>query len=100
MDLTNGCWGKVRVCMGTKCGGVCKDTWSDDMSQMLCKNLGCGNKILRPKNPPVNGEVMITCFQTPMSNMNLNNSIMIKKDDRDATCNRNPAFATCSGNIY
>lgn len=99
MDLTNGCWGNVRVCMGTKCGGVCKDTWSDNMSQMLCKSLGCG-KTLPPKKPPANSEVMIMSFQTPVSNMNLKHSIMIENDGTDATCNQNPVYATCSGNIY
>ncbi|XP_066499365.1 scavenger receptor cysteine-rich type 1 protein M160 [Hoplias malabaricus] len=42
VKLTNPCWGDVEVCFGSECGGICEQTWTNDLSDMLCENLGCG----------------------------------------------------------
>lgn len=98
VDLTNGCWGNVNVCMGKQCGGVCKDTWSDQKSEMLCENLGCGNTILTGKNPLEKSGVMVKSFHTTTHTTNLNQSIMVKSNERDTTCIQNAVYVVCSGN--
>ncbi|KAL7884672.1 hypothetical protein AOLI_G00074420 [Acnodon oligacanthus] len=39
------CWGKVKVCMNGRCDGVCNDTWTKNLSDMLCENQGCGKAL-------------------------------------------------------
>uniref|UniRef100_A0AAY4DL18 Si:dkey-8e10.2 n=1 Tax=Denticeps clupeoides TaxID=299321 RepID=A0AAY4DL18_9TELE len=41
------CWGDVEVCVGGRCGGVCEDAWTPDLSGKVCASLGCGHFIQR-----------------------------------------------------
>lgn len=40
------CWGNVEVCRNGKCGGVCRDVWTEKHSEKLCANLGCGRPVV------------------------------------------------------
>lgn len=96
-NLTKGCWGHVNVCVGNKCGGVCKDSWTQKMSAMLCENLGCGKPIQSIMNQEYFQEVIITSLYTTTYTRNLNQGIVIMKNDSD--CIKNPAYVVCSGNV-
>lgn len=97
MDLTNGCWGNVRVCVGTNCGGVCEDAWSQ--STMLCENLGCGSAIQSTtKNSNEKSEAIVKSVHTTNQTTNLNQSILVRSHDKDTTCPSNTAYVVCSGN--
>ncbi|KAM9751940.1 scavenger receptor cysteine-rich type 1 protein M160 [Menidia menidia] len=52
VSVTGNCWGAVRVCAGGPCGGVCRDAWTEDKSQMLCEQLGCGGAFLPAYGDP------------------------------------------------
>lgn len=97
VNLTNDCWGTVIICVGNKCGGVCKETWSDDKSDMLCKNLGCGTVITQAENPAEKIEVIVKSLHTAGGNTNLNHSVMVMNDEKDTTCTLNSAYVVCSG---
>lgn len=98
VSLTNECWGKVRFCMGGKCGGVCKDTWTDADSVMLCKNLGCGDKILTANKDPGAYDVIIKSLHATAHTTNLTQCNFIQYNEGDTTCNHNPAYVVCLGN--
>nr|XP_046253178.1 scavenger receptor cysteine-rich type 1 protein M160 [Scatophagus argus] len=98
VNLTNGCWGNVNVCVGGKCGGVCKDAWSDEKSDMLCENLGCGHGILA-SSTPVETEVIIRSMHTTKHTTNLNQCNLVRNDDGDTTCNKKPGYVVCSGSV-
>ncbi|XP_076597662.1 scavenger receptor cysteine-rich type 1 protein M160 [Chaetodon auriga] len=99
VNLTEWCWGNVNVCAGGRCGGVCKDTWTDAKSQMLCENLGCGNRIPGANSSPDKTEVIVKSLHLRPRGANLNQSSLIMKDEKDGTCNRNPAYVVCSGSV-
>uniref|UniRef100_A0A8C6LBY0 Scavenger receptor cysteine-rich type 1 protein M130-like n=1 Tax=Nothobranchius furzeri TaxID=105023 RepID=A0A8C6LBY0_NOTFU len=46
MTLSSGCFGFVEISAAGKKGRACGDTWTNDMSKQLCRDLGCGNDIL------------------------------------------------------
>lgn len=97
MNLTNECWGTVIICVGNKCGGVCKESWSDEKSNRLCQNLGCGTAITQAKNPAEKIEVIVKSLHTAGGNTNLNHSLVVMNDDKDTSCTLNPAYVVCSG---
>lgn len=97
VNLTNDCWGTVLICVGNKCGGVCKETWSDEKSSMLCQNLGCGTAILGDKNPAEKREVIVKSLHTTAHTTNLNQSLVVMNDEKDTSCTFNPAYVVCSG---
>ena len=99
--LTDTCWGTVKVCIDGDCGGVCADTWTHEQSEMLCKDLGCGQAFTGIKQPggkpalPVKVLAMHSTRQTTT----LTESIIVRKD-RDTNCDDKPAFVVCSGKRY
>lgn len=97
MNLTYDCWGTVIICVGNKCGGVCKETWSVEKSNTLCQNLGCGTAIPQTENLAENREVIVKSLHTAGGNTNLNHSLMVMKDEKDKSCNDNSAYVVCSG---
>ncbi|XP_044065919.1 scavenger receptor cysteine-rich type 1 protein M160-like [Siniperca chuatsi] len=98
VNLTNKCWGYVNVCVQGKCGGVCADTWTEQKSVMLCKNLGCGDIILKANNPK-KYEVIIKSLHTTEQTTNLNQCNLVKYAENDDTCNQKPAYVVCSGSV-
>ncbi|XP_032375668.1 scavenger receptor cysteine-rich type 1 protein M160 [Etheostoma spectabile] len=103
VNLTNECWGHVNVCANGECGDVCADTWTDHMSVMLCKNLGCGSGILDPKlnfkDSTRNSKVIFKGLHTTASTTSLSQSIFIKNDDNNYICNPRQAYVVCSGSV-
>ncbi|XP_070825415.1 scavenger receptor cysteine-rich type 1 protein M130 [Chaetodon trifascialis] len=99
VNLTEQCWGNVNVCVGGVCGGVCKDTWTDAKSDMLCENLGCGKRIPDANGSPEKIEVTVKSLHIRPGSTNLNQSSFIMNNEKDGTCNRNPAYVVCSGSV-
>lgn len=99
VNLTLGCWGHVNVCLGTRCGGVCNDCWSQNLSRTLCQSLSCGKPVQKITNQESFQEVLISSFHpnfNPNSHTNdLNQSAMVINND---SCNSKPAYVVCSGN--
>lgn len=94
VDLTEGCWGHVNVCVGEKCGGVRRDTWSKEKSGTLCRNLGCGTSINPDKSPDGKSEVIIQSLHATLLTANLNQSILVLSHDYG---DRRSAYVVCSG---
>lgn len=97
VNLTDDCWGTVIICVGNKCGGVCKETWSVGKSNTLCRNLGCGTAIPQTENLGEKSEVIVKSLHTAGSNTNLNHSLVVMNDEKDTSCTFNPAYVVCSG---
>ncbi|XP_068588843.1 scavenger receptor cysteine-rich type 1 protein M160 [Cebidichthys violaceus] len=96
--LDKGCWGNVRVCLNKTCGGVCADTWTDQKSELLCKNLGCG-EVLKAITKPKKSQVIFKRVHSTNKTTNLNQCNFVRIDDNDKPCNHNPAYVVCSGSI-
>lgn len=100
MNLTKDCWGHVSVCLGSRCGGVCGDTWSQNLSSMLCKSLSCGRPVQANRDPtrrPASQQVLISSFQTTTHTRSLSQSAMVLATGR---CYSDPVYVVCSGNSH
>lgn len=95
-ELTYGCWGHVNVSVGAKCGGVCKYSWTENMSAMLCENLGCGKPIQQTKSPENSQKVIITRLHTTTYTRNLTQSVMVMRKNVPRCIQ---AYVVCSGNV-
>lgn len=101
VDLTDGCWGHVNVCVGGKCGGVRRDTWSEEKSDTLCGNLGCGTTIATADNPDGKSQVIVESLHTKFLTDNLNKSVLVlSKINPNEKPNHRSAFVVCSGNMF
>lgn len=102
VDLTEGCWGHVNVCVGGKCGGVRRDTWSKQKSATLCRNLGCGTTIESAESPDVKSKVIVESLHTTSLTANLNQSILVLSQRRhfEPPSKSSSAYVVCSGNVY
>ncbi|KAK0134317.1 Deleted in malignant brain tumors 1 protein [Merluccius polli] len=46
LRLKDRCWGTVEVCVNHTCGGVCRDSWSDNNAKEVCRSQpGCGDYV-------------------------------------------------------
>lgn len=98
VSLTEGCWGNVKVCLESKCGGVRWNTWSDEKSQTLCQNLGCGTPIISNSRRAQKSGVMVESLHTVLPNTNLNKSILVlTRTNQDHPDYENSAYVVCSG---
>lgn len=98
INLTNQCHGRVNVCVNETCGGVCADTWTEQMSLMLCKNLGCGDKILRLQKKHEISNVIIQSLHTTQHTTKVNQCNLVRRAENDEACKNNAAYVACSGN--
>lgn len=96
-NLTSECWGHVNVCVGTKCGGVSKDSWTQSMSAMLCDNLGCGKPVQPTGNQEYFQGVIIASLHPTMYTRNVSQSVVVMKNNKNWI--KNPAYVVCSGNV-
>ncbi|XP_022618651.1 scavenger receptor cysteine-rich type 1 protein M130-like [Seriola dumerili] len=99
LSLTKTCWGHVIANMSGRSGGVCGDSWKQEYSEMLCKSHGCGDKVLKAINQAENKEVLVKSLHTTNLVTDLTQSNFVLNDDKDNTCNRNPAYVICSGSV-
>ncbi|XP_073326332.1 scavenger receptor cysteine-rich type 1 protein M160 [Pagrus major] len=97
VNLTMACWGNVGFCVGGDCGGVCNDTWTKDKSEMLCKNLHCGEKVHDGYNPLKDIDVQFKSVHTAKDISNLKQGNIVRYDKKDSTCK--PAYVVCSGSV-
>ncbi|XP_029579848.1 scavenger receptor cysteine-rich type 1 protein M130 [Salmo trutta] len=96
------CWGKVDVCLSGACGGVCEDAWTDNKSDMLCKDLDCGSAIyplsyLR-KLPSALDKITISSLHNTQHTKNISQCNMVKNLDQ-SYCQDKPAYVVCSGSV-
>ncbi|KAM8862387.1 scavenger receptor cysteine-rich type 1 protein M130 [Spinachia spinachia] len=97
-SLTNRCWGNVNICLGKKCGEVCSHSWTELNAVMLCKNLGCGTRVLHATTKPKESQVIFEGVHSTIETTNLTQCNFVLADENDNTC-RNPAYVVCSGSI-
>ncbi|XP_053705321.1 deleted in malignant brain tumors 1 protein isoform X2 [Synchiropus splendidus] len=98
VNLTDGCWGQVSVCINGKCGGVWSKTWTPLKSEMLCKILGCGERTLDPLKLPTRGvlayqSVHVSSVTGVFDRLNF---INYKPHGRTMDA---PAYVVCSGSV-
>lgn len=100
MNLTEGCWGHVNVYVKEKWGGVRIDTWQEEKSKTLCKNLGCGTSIATTKSPKGRKKVIVESLHTIVPATNLNQSILVlsQNETNSTQPNYDSAYVVCSGN--
>lgn len=100
MTLTEDCWGHVNVCVEGNCGGVRSDTWPEEKSQALCRNLECGRSIATTERPAGKSEVIVESLHTFLQNPNLNQSVLVlsKIRPKGYQPNHRSAYVVCSGN--
>ncbi|KAL3974047.1 neuroligin [Sarotherodon galilaeus] len=98
MRLTNSCWGKVRIRVEGKEGDMCADTWTEDKSVKLCEKLNCGTPI-KAHNSPKDGDIIIKSLHPTNQTKDLTQSIFVKNQDNDNSCNQKPAYVVCSGSV-
>ncbi|KAK2851022.1 hypothetical protein Q5P01_007298 [Channa striata] len=98
ITLSRGCWGVVTICMGGACGGVFADTWTMDQSQMLCKNLGCGEKALEAAKDSKD-VMMFKSLHSTKHITQLSQSNFLKCNNSKGMCYSNPAYVVCSGSV-
>lgn len=99
VSLTETCWGNVKVCFGGKCGGVCADSWTKDLSELLCKSLDCGNTVLSATK--MHDKTMQWIFKSlhpTNQTTNLNQSSIVLNDTN--ICTQKAAYVVCSGNSF
>ncbi|KAM9350289.1 scavenger receptor cysteine-rich type 1 protein M130 [Symphorus nematophorus] len=97
MSLTEGCWGTVKACMGGECGEVCNDAWTEEKAKMLCKDLGCGDKVLPALNKPQRIKAAFKSLHATRSIKNLTQCNFVKNDENSLICE--PAYVVCSGSV-
>uniref|UniRef100_A0AAZ1Y2C0 SRCR domain-containing protein n=1 Tax=Oreochromis aureus TaxID=47969 RepID=A0AAZ1Y2C0_OREAU len=95
MRLMNGCWGKVRIHVEKKEGDMCADTWTEDKSVKLCEKLNCGMPI-KAHNSPRDGDILFKSLHPTSRTTDLTQSIFVKNQDNDNSCNQKPAYVVCS----
>lgn len=66
---------------------------------MLCENLGCGTRVPDVNSSPEKTAVTVKSLHIRPHGTNLNQSSFIMNDEKDGTCNRNPAYVVCSGSV-
>lgn len=96
VKLSNGCWGHVSVCLATRCGGVCKDAWSHNLSSILCQSLSCGQPVQPTGAQDQVHDVLISSVHTTAYTRSLSQSAMLVNNG--SSCANNPAYVVCSGN--
>ncbi|RVE70200.1 hypothetical protein OJAV_G00062080 [Oryzias javanicus] len=94
MSLSNGCWGKVRILAEEKSGGVCADTWTEEMSRTLCRDQGCGDNVLKVRKPPSRERVLFKSLHTLGYNFTLRESTFVKMQPGGMCV---PAYVVCAG---
>lgn len=81
--------------MGGECGGVSEETWTNENSKMLCKSLGCGNKVLNATKSPKALKVIIKSLHKTKHATNLTQYNFLKYNENSK---KKPAYVVCSGN--
>lgn len=84
--------------MGVVCGGVCADTWTEDMSVALCKSKKCGDRVLKPFSQPTPKAIIVKSLHAINKVTDLNRYTYVKNMDNDKSCEQKPAYVVCSGN--
>ncbi|XP_029910679.1 scavenger receptor cysteine-rich type 1 protein M160 [Myripristis murdjan] len=98
--LTNQCWGEVNVTVEGKSGGVCADTWSNRMFEMLCENpKKCGSKIVEVDPPDSKRKMIIKSFHTTKHTKRLYESNLVLSDNSDFHCVKKQVYVVCSGSV-
>ncbi len=96
VSLREECWGTVNVCRDGKCGGVCRDTWRNEDSKMICTDLGCGDQISKQLQFKIISHRSHTIVCTAQKSAKYENVPFIPNND--STCNT-PAQVICTGNV-
>ncbi|RVE70199.1 hypothetical protein OJAV_G00062070 [Oryzias javanicus] len=96
MSLSNGCWGKVHILAEEKSGGVCADTWTEEMSRTLCRDQGCGDNVLKVRKPPSGERVLFKSLHTLGYNFTLRESTFVKMQPEEKCV---PAYVVCAGSV-
>ncbi|XP_061590889.1 antigen WC1.1 [Cololabis saira] len=114
LNLSEGCWGYVDVYLEKSSGGLCEDTWTDEQSQQLCSDLGCGSKTFPSYSQRKSRTILFKSLHSSGSGRSLHSlgsgrslhssgraplsqSSFVSWDDARRGCN--PAYVVCEGSI-
>ncbi|KAL4646303.1 scavenger receptor cysteine-rich type 1 protein M130-like [Arapaima gigas] len=98
VNLSEECWGKVRVTTGGLHGAVCDDVWTQDHSRKLCQHLGCGTAVPMLKVKRIPGGVNIGSVYCAHKDSPLTQCKFIP-NSRSSYCQDRPVYVTCSASI-
>ncbi|XP_037629892.1 scavenger receptor cysteine-rich type 1 protein M130 [Sebastes umbrosus] len=97
VKLSKGCWGNVSVWVdGKKNGSVCADNWEKKKSEMLCKNLDCGDKVLTRITEPGESKALFTSLHCTDEATSLTQCNFVR-NERGISCEQ--AYVVCSGSV-
>ncbi|XP_070694977.1 scavenger receptor cysteine-rich type 1 protein M130 [Pempheris klunzingeri] len=99
LNLTNECWGTVNVCVGGKCGGVSKDTWTEQNSLKLCEELDCGTKVLLPMQQTQQSDLILKSLHSTKQTKKLDQCNVVKYGGNETSHTGSPAVVVCSGSV-
>ncbi|XP_060788367.1 scavenger receptor cysteine-rich type 1 protein M130-like isoform X2 [Neoarius graeffei] len=97
LQLKNKCHGKVQVCSNENCMDLCKDTWMEKQSGMLCKSLGCGMAIRQEYNGMQESGVNLASVHCSQTAENFSQCNFFKLNNT-SFC-QNPAYVFCTGSV-
>ncbi|XP_049342167.1 scavenger receptor cysteine-rich type 1 protein M160 [Astyanax mexicanus] len=91
------CWGKVKVCRGSTCEGVCGKIWKEKQSERLCNNLNCGSVIPGQfEGPTVVESVTIGSIYCPDETKTISQCTFFNLTK--SSCS-SPAYVACAGSV-
>ncbi|XP_023682448.2 scavenger receptor cysteine-rich type 1 protein M130 [Paramormyrops kingsleyae] len=96
VHLENTCWGQVEICKNGICGAVCASSWTEDLSEMLCENLGCGKAFPAMDQHKLNNSVLYNSIYCPAPTKNIT-QCNIKLQD-NSSCKK-AARVFCSASL-
>uniref|UniRef100_A0A8C2KG13 Si:dkey-8e10.2 n=1 Tax=Cyprinus carpio TaxID=7962 RepID=A0A8C2KG13_CYPCA len=102
VKLSEGCWGTVEVCRKEKpnCEAICNYTWStNEDSNMICGNLGCGKPIPGQLTHQINNPSVPVSYYSVYCSKNVKNMSMCNFiPKKNFICNI-PAQVICTDSI-
>ncbi|XP_029995858.1 scavenger receptor cysteine-rich type 1 protein M130-like isoform X1 [Sphaeramia orbicularis] len=86
--------GNVNISVEGVYGGVCADSWTEEKSEKLCQEWGCGRDVPRATKPKRDFEVKFKSVHMVEEDGSLSKCSYVKND---GSCD--PAYVVCSGSL-
>ncbi|XP_037391526.1 scavenger receptor cysteine-rich type 1 protein M160 [Pygocentrus nattereri] len=90
-------WGKVKVCMNGMCRGVCNDTWTKKLSDMLCENQGSGKALSKEYRGSTEPGQTIGSVHCSQETRNLSHCYFALMSAQSAC--KTPVHVSCTGSV-
>ncbi|KAM9342394.1 scavenger receptor cysteine-rich type 1 protein M130 [Pholidichthys leucotaenia] len=107
ISLSHTCWGKVQMYSESgdgsqESGGVCKDAWTPEKSEMLCETLVCGKRVFEVNEELLSKsnskeKIFAKSLHTTNHTTDLSQCNYVKNKDNNYMCDL--AYVVCSGSV-